>query len=217
MKKYLSIARDPVSSLSHFLGAILFFFVTIILMVKCIFFADFSIVSTISSLIFGSSLIALYSASAWYHFADEEKHNLIKLRKLDHAMIYVLIAGTYTPVFLYIYPYFTGIILTMVIWFIAILGIVLKLFWLNGPRWLYTTFYLLMGWFILVDLSPLASFSFGAMAYLIGGGIFYTLGGIIYMIKKPNFSKIFGFHEFFHMFILLGSIMHFLLIFFYIP
>ncbi len=209
-------ARDPISSLSHFIGAILSTVGTILLVTKSLLADTFSVRTMSSALVFGLSLIALYSASAAYHFVVADTQHLVPLRKLDHAMIYVLIAGTYTPILLNFFPHPEGVILTAAIWVIAVTGIILKLCWLNAPRWLYTSFYILMGWFILIDVRPLATLGYGALTCLISGGVFYTTGGILYILKKPNISDRFGFHELFHIFILLGSFMHYLLIFLYI-
>ena len=173
-------------------------------------------VQTLSGALFGFSLIALYTASAVYHYSNGSENKLLILRKLDHAMIYVLIAGTYTPILLGILPAPKSWLFTAGIWCIAAFGIVLKLCWFGAPRWLQTVLYLAMGWAIMLDPSVFSRMPPGALSLLALGGLSYTVGGAIYMLKKPNFTKLFGFHELFHVFVLLGSIFHYLLVVIYL-
>lgn len=131
-------------------------------------------------------------------------------------MIYVLIAGTYTPILLaYLEPP-KGAAFTAAMWIIAAAGIAMKLCWFNAPRWLTTLLYLLMGWAILADMSIFSRMSAGAICLLVLGGVFYTVGGVIYGLKKPNLSSKLGFHELFHLFVLGGSLFHYLLVLLYI-
>ena len=139
-----------------------------------------------------------------------------RLRKLDHSMIYVLIAGSYTPLLYQILQNPQKTILLTAIWVIAAVGIIMKLCWMNAPRWLSTVLYILMGWFIAIDFSALKSLSGETLFFLISGGVLYTIGGIIYGIKKPNIGKMFGFHEIFHIFVVLGSICHYFMVIFMI-
>ena len=131
-------------------------------------------------------------------------------------MIYVLIAGTYTPILLKYMAGVKGWLFVAAIWFCAFLGTVIKLCWFNAPRWLQTVLYIAMGWAVLFDISILQEMKGAAVLWLTAGGISYTAGAIIYMIKKPNISQFFGFHELFHIFVLLGSLFHFIMIFFYV-
>ncbi len=211
MSCYFSRAKDPLSSFSHLLGACVFLFGTVGLVLKGFLTAKPTEL-LVAAAIFGCSLVMLYSASAVYHFVSSTERVNMLLRKLDHAMIYVLIAGSYTPVILRFYPPEKASLFTIIIWSIALAGIAIKLLWFSAPRLLYTGLYLLMGWFILVDLSALNSMSAPAIALLVGGGVAYTTGGVIYGIKKPNFSPKFTHHDFFHMFVLLGSLCHYLLV-----
>lgn len=216
MKKYLSLARDPVSSLTHFLGAVASVLGLCLLLIKSLTRAEVSAVAAVSAGLFGLSLIALYTASAVYHFVHVSPKGLLVLRKLDHSMIFVLIAGTYTPIMLnYLVPP-RNVWFTVFIWAFALCGIVMKLCWFGAPRWLQTAMYLIMGWAVLADVSVFTRMSGGAIAMLILGGLSYTAGGIIYMIKKPNISSGFGFHELFHVFVLLGSAFHFVLVYLYV-
>ena len=205
MKQYL---REPVNALTHLFGAVLSLIGTIFLLN----FTDISLSTTaiVSIIIFGMSLVALYTTSGIYHLVHTTDAILLKLKKLDHSMIFVLIAGSYTP---FCMLSLTGawkwsIIIT--VWSLAIIGIILKICWINMPRWLSTGFYIGMGWIALFALKPLYdSLSLGGFIYLLLGGLMYTIGGIIYGSKKPNISPNFGFHEIFHIFVMLGSACHY--------
>lgn len=216
MSQYWMKARDPISSYSHMLGAVFFTVATVLLVGKTLTLADWSVKILVGVILFGCSLIALYAASSVYHFFNGSGQKLLMLRKLDHAMIYVLIAGTYTPVLLKYLSGLEGWIFTIAIWVCALVGIVIKLCWFSAPRWLQTLLYIAMGWAILFDVSIFRSMSGMAVFLLAAGGLSYTVGGVIYMLKKPNLSAAFGFHELFHIFVLLGSFFHFLMIFFYV-
>ena len=216
MSRYMVKARDPISSMTHLIGAIFFAVATVLLICKTIIWSDWSVKVLVGVILFGCSLVALYSASSIYHFFNGSQKTLLILRKLDHAMIYVLIAGTYTPILLKYMSGLEGWIFTIAMWACAAIGIIIKLCWFSAPRWLQTVLYLAMGWAILFDISIFKSMSGVAFLLLAAGGISYTIGGVIYMLKKPNISAQFGFHELFHIFVLLGSLFHFLMIFFYV-
>lgn len=215
MPAFFQKARDPISSYSHFIGAGLSL-VGLFGMALRFIVEDRTLVTVLSSLLFCISLIALYSASGIYHFSQAGAKAIRILRKLDHAMIYVLIAGSYTPILLFILPLEKGIPFTMMIWAVALAGILFKLCWINAPRWLGTLLYLAMGWAILIDPGALTNLSGPALFLLAAGGIFYTIGGTIYLFKYPNLSPSFGFHEIFHIFVVLGSICHYFMVFFFI-
>ena len=215
MSRYLSRAKDPWSSLTHMMGAVAFLFGTVVLILwGCLKQTSAGIIA--SAVIFGLSLVALYTASAVYHYITAAPKVTKILRKLDHSMIYVLIAGSYTPVLVCYYPPADRVWMLAAIWAIALCGIGVKLFWLEAPRWLYTGFYLIMGWFVLVNLSPLTNLPTGALVLLAGGGAAYTAGGIIYGLKRPVLFPGFGFHELFHLFVLLGSLLHYLMVLIYV-
>ncbi len=215
MSRFFKSARDPISSLTHFIGAVFFSVGTILLLVKGLI-SNSDCVSLTAALAFGFSLIALYSTSAAYHFSTASEQIIFTLRKLDHSMIYILIAGSYTPILLHYFPANKSVWLTITIWALAALGIAAKLLWFNAPRLLYTGFYIIMGWFILLDLPALALMEPAAIWMLVLGGISYTAGGVCYALKKPNFSKHLGHHEFFHLLVLLGSLLHYLIVFIFI-
>lgn len=213
MPEFFRKARDPVSSFSHFLGAALSLMGLLAMAVHISLTGGTHV---LSSLLFCLSLIALYTASGVYHFSRGSDGTVLRLRKLDHAMIYVLIAGSYTPVLLSILPPGRGVPFTIAIWTFAAAGILFKLCWITAPRWLGTLLYLIMGWSILIDPGALANLSPPAFALLAGGGVLYTIGSVLYMIKKPNFAPGFGFHELFHIFVILGSMCHYFMVFFFL-
>lgn len=213
MPKLFLNARDPLSSYTHFIGLILSVVGTVIMVMKILMghFYD----AQIMGLIFCLSLAGLYGASSLYHFSNGTPTVIKKLRKLDHSMIYVLIAGSYTPLLYAILPAPKNIVLVCAIWCIALAGIVMKLLWINAPRKLSAALYILMGWFIAIDFPALGSLPFCAVFLLAAGGLLYTVGGVIYAIKKPNISEMFGFHEIFHIFVILGSLCHYLMVLLY--
>lgn len=216
MSQYLMKAREPISSFSHMIGAVVFAIATILLIAKALFVGSWSLEILVGVIVFGISLVALYSASAIYHYSNGSKHKILVLRKLDHSMIYVLIAGSYTPILLKFMAQREGLIFVSVMWLCAAVGVVIKLCWFNAPRWLQTVLYIAMGWAVLFDISIFKEKSGIALFLLVAGGISYTIGGIIYIVKKPNVSVKFGFHELFHIFILIGSAFHYLLVLFYV-
>jgi hemolysin III len=186
------------------------------LTVKPVLFGITSVPAVLGGIIFGFSLLALYSASSMYHYVKLPQPQLIRLRKLDHAMIYVLIAGTYTPVSLGFMTPRDATIFLAVIWGIALSGIIMKIFWLNAPRWLYTSLYLLMGWAIVFDWKAFGNVTMECLLLIAAGGISYTVGAVFYALKKPNTNSRFGFHEIFHLFVLVGSFLHFCAVYFFI-
>ncbi|MDW5298673.1 MAG: hemolysin III family protein [Sedimentibacter sp.] len=175
--------------------------------------------TAVAYLIFGLSMILLYSASTIYHFIDKSKAKAkLIMRKLDHIMIFVLIAGTYTPICLLVLDKTTGYRLLTLVWTITIIGALIKLFWIKAPNWVSSVLYITMGWLAVLVLSPLVNNMLPrGVIWLITGGISYTVGGVIYGIKRPNINKTyFGFHELFHLFVLAGTFCHFVMIYFYV-
>ena len=201
--------RDPVSGFTHLGGAILSIIGTVVLIIYGVKEGTPLHITAFS--IFGASLILLYTASSLYHLLPVPKNIIKVLRKIDHMMIYILIAGTYTPLCLVILRGKLGIGMLIAIWSLALVGIVLKLLWFNAPRWLYTGFYLLMGWLVVVIIFPMIKIvPSSGMWLMFAGGIAYTLGAIIYGAKWPRKdAKVFGFHEIFHIFIMIGSLFHY--------
>ena len=171
----------------------------------------------ISLAIYAASLILLYAASTTYHTFDiSEKVNTV-LKKIDHMMISVLIAGSYTPVCLIVLRGRTGLILLTIVWSIAIAGILIKAFWVYCPKWVSSVLYIGMGWTcVLAFTQILNNMSPAAFGWLLAGGIIYTVGGVIYALKLPIFDnrhKNFGSHEIFHLFVMGGSACHFVVMY----
>lgn len=208
--------KDPFSGFSHLFGAVL----SVVGLVFLIRYAvtNGTVWHIVSFSIFGASLILLYTASSLYHLLVVSEKGSLILRKIDHTMIYVLIAGTYTPVCLIPLRGGWGWSILISIWAIAMVGIVLKILWFNAPRWLYTMFYVIMGWLIVIAFTPIVkTMPAAAVWWLVAGGLLYSVGALIYGTKWPKLkSKVFGFHEIFHLFVLYGSFCHFWLMFRYV-
>lgn len=208
--------KDSFSGFSHLAGAVLSV-AGLFLLVRYAL-ENGTVWHIVSFSIFGTSLILLYTASSLYHLLTVSEKGTKILRKIDHMMIYVLIAGTYTPVCLIPLRGGWGWSILISIWGIAMAGIILKVLWFNVPRRLYTFFYLLMGWLIVIAFIPLVkTMPAAAIFWLVAGGLLYTTGAIIYGTKWPKLKlKGFGFHEVFHIFVLYGSFCHFWMMFRYI-
>ena len=215
MSRYFEKGREPVSSYTHFWGALARALGTLALAARSLHNGTGGMVLA-GVVLFGLSLVALYSASSIYHYALGAASKVRRLRKLDHAMIYVLIAGSYTPLCVKFMdpaklPVFLG-----AMWAMAAAGILLKLLWLDAPRWLGTLLYLALGWAIVVDLPAFAAMPAACLGLVAAGGVCYSLGAVLYMLKWPNLSERWGFHELFHLFILAGSACHFAAVFFFV-
>lgn len=216
MTTYISKARDPLSSFTHFLGAIVFGTASLFLFLKSGLKGTMTLPHFFALLTFSVSITTLYSTSAYYHYYQGSSSQILNLRKWDHSMIYIFIAGTYTPILLTYLPHHKAIFFTAFMWFFASLGIIMKVFFINVPRWISSALYVLMGWMIMFDPSIFLIIPLGAIILLVLGGISYTIGGIIYAIKKPDFRPPLGFHEVFHLFVLGGSLFHYLMVFIFI-
>lgn len=211
-----SLIREPINALTHLFGAVLSAAALIALVLKAAS-AD-SLLTLAAVSVFGISLILLYSASTLYHWVVARASVIAFFRRLDHSMIFVLIAGSYTPFCLISMNNQAGWTLFGIVSTTALLGIVFKMAWFTCPRWLSTVLYLFMGWMAVFVFSPLSSsMETGGLVLLVAGGISYTIGGIIYGLKPScmQFGQM-GFHEIFHVFILLGSLAHFLSVFLYV-
>ncbi len=208
-------AREPMSSYTHLVGAIASVCIAAAMAVYCGWIGG-SGMQIGSVTVFGLSMTALYTASCVYHFYNRPNDGiLLRLRKLDHAMIYVLIAGSYTP-FLICALGAQARNTLLLVWGIALLGIAVKLLWLNAPRWLSTVFYLALGWCIVLIPDALAQMPLSVLLFTAAGGVAYSIGAVIYAIKKPNLGSTWGFHEIFHLFILLGSLLQVIGIFLFL-
>ncbi|MGL4609125.1 MAG: PAQR family membrane homeostasis protein TrhA [Trueperaceae bacterium] len=209
--------REPFNSISHFIGILL----SILGLVLLVVLSNGEPYRTTSFAIYGSSLIILYTASTLLHSIKTTPKTEKKLRIFDHAAIFILIAGSYTPIALVTlqknHPAW-GWSLLSVVWGIALLGVLFKVFWIEAPRWLSTALYLGMGWMSLVVITPVAqTLALGGMVWLGLGGAFYSVGAVIYALKKPDFfPKVFGYHELWHLFVLAGSFCHFMMMLRYV-
>lgn len=209
--------REPINGFTHLAGALLSFVGLLAMVIKAAS-TDGSALTITAVIIFGVSMILLYSASATYHMVIARDKVLTFLRKLDHSMIFILIAGTYVPFCLISLQGYIGWTIFAIVTTIAVLGIVFKMVWFNCPRWLSTAMYIGMGWIIIIAIFPLTSvLSFQGVFLLVLGGVIYTLGGVVYAIKPKWMQfKNWGFHEIFHIFILLGTLAHFLSVYFFV-
>ncbi len=200
--------RDPFSGLTHLLGAGLGIVALVFLVIQSV--EKGTVWDVVSFSIFGASIILLYSSSALYHLSRFSESTQLILRRVDHTMIFLLIAGTYTPFCLGPLRGTKGFIFFGFVWLVTVIGILFKIFWIHAPRWLSTALYLGMGWLAVVVLPPLSRIvSPESLHWLIAGGLFYTVGAVIYALKWPDpFPEVFGFHEIWHLFVLAGSTSH---------
>lgn len=210
--------REPGSAITHFVGMMMAVFAAMPLLIKAAFFSGGKAVAALS--IFCISMILLYGASATYHSLNISGKALCIFRKLDHMMIFVLIAGSYTPVCLIVLGGSLGYTLLAVVWAIALFGMALKACWITCPKWFSSLIYIAMGWVCVAVFGPLWSvLPHAAFGWLLAGGIIYTIGGVIYALKFPVLNgkyKFFGSHELFHLFVMGGSICHFIFMYLYV-
>lgn len=210
--------KDPGSAITHFIGMLMAIFAATPLLIKAAREPDW--IHLVSLSIFIGSMILLYAASTIYHTLDiSEKWNKI-LKKIDHMMIFILIAGSYTPVCLIVLDPNIGLKLLALVWGIALAGIVIKALWINCPKWFSSILYIAMGWVCVLAFTQIINaLPAKAFAWLLAGGIVYTVGGIIYALKLPLFNskhKNFGSHEIFHLFVMGGSLCHFICMYWFI-
>ncbi|GAA4653863.1 hemolysin III family protein [Anaerocolumna aminovalerica] len=212
MSQKIKKLKDPGSAITHFIGMLMAMFSALPLLIRASDSPEK--VHVISLAIFALSLILLYTASTVYHTFDLTDKINRRLKKFDHMMIFILIAGTYTPICIIALRGKVGISLLIAIWGMAILGICLKAFWVYCPKWVSSVIYITMGWTCVLAFTPLMSaLPSAAFGWLLAGGIIYTIGGLIYALKLPIFNNKhpnFGTHEIFHLFCLGGSICHFI-------
>ena len=193
--------KDPGSAITHFIGCIMAILAALPLLWKAAREPDY--IHIIAMSIFILSMILLYAASTIYHTVNSTEKVNRRLRKLDHMMIFILIAGSYTPVCLIVLKGKTGLLLCAAVWITAIIGIIVKACWITCPKWFSSV----------ISLSP------AGFGWLLAGGIIYTVGGIIYALKLPIFNshhKNFGSHEIFHLFVMGGSVCHFIVMYFFV-
>ena len=210
--------REPGSAITHFIGMVLAVFAAVPLLVKAGVTSGGRSFAALA--IFMASMILLYGASAMYHSVNLAGKRLRIFQKLDHMMIFVLIAGSYTPVCLVVLGGDVGYRLLALVWGIALAGMLIKACWITCPKWFSSVIYIAMGWVCvlvfgrLFDTLPTAAF-----LWLLAGGLIYTVGGVIYALKLPIFNakhKAFGSHEVFHLFVMGGSVCHFIFMYLYV-
>ena len=208
-----SSLREPVSALTHSLGALLSVLGLIILLAEAI--GNNSVRQVVAFSIFGGSLVAMYSTSAFYHSFNLSERGIANLRRIDHMMIYVLIAGTYTPVCLLLLGEPLGLVLLSTVWALAAIGTAAKIVWLDAPTWISTALYLGMGWIAVLVIKPLLAVAPTAFfLWIAGGGILYSVGAVVHAMKWPRPSTVerplaFGSHEIWHLFVMAGSFCHY--------
>ena len=200
-------AKEPFNSYSHLLGVLL----SIAALIGLIVESRGSALRVVGFSIYGASLILLYAASTIYHWLHLSPRGEDFLRRLDHVAIFLLIAGSYTPICLVTLPGGWGWGLFSVVWVIAVAGTLLKLFWPHLPTWATTTIYVGMGWMAVVAIGPIVrSVPASGLMWLVAGGLAYTIGAVIYALERPDpYPQVFGHHEIFHVFVLAGSALHF--------
>ena len=210
--------REPGSALTHFIAMLLALCAAVPLLVRAAVHSGVKSLTAVT--VFMISMVLLYAASTIYHSVNCSGRILRIFRKMDHMMIFILIAGTYTPVCLLTLPKPSGLMLLAAVWGIALVGIFIKGFWITCPKWFSSVLYIAMGWSCLSVLGQLFSLlPLHAFLWLLAGGLIYTAGGIIYALRLPLFDArhpMFGLHEIFHLFVMAGSLCHFVFMFCYL-
>jgi hemolysin III len=198
--------REPVNGLTHLFGAALAAAGLVALVA-----AGGDALRTTAFAIYGASLVLLYLASSAYHLLPLSPRGVARLRRFDHLMVFVLIAGTYTPVSLLALEGAWGWAIFGGAWGLALLGFAQAFLWMDAPRWLSTGLYLAAGWVGLVAIVPLArTLPAAGVFHLFAGGVVYSLGAVVYARKRPDpWPGRFGFHELWHLFVLGGSAFHY--------
>lgn len=207
--------REPGSAITHFIACLMAAIAALPLIHKAQNRA-----AMFALTVFMVSMVLLYGASTLYHSVNVTDKVLRVFRKIDHMMIFVLIAGSYTPVCLIVLGGKMGYFLLTLVWGVAFIGMLIKALWITCPKWFSSVIYIAMGWLCLLVFGTLwGTLPHAAFGWLLAGGIIYTIGGIIYVLKLPVFNslhKYFGSHEIFHLFVMGGSICHFIFMYFYV-
>ena len=207
--------KDPGSAITHGIAMLLAIVGATPLLIKAARSSDMLHIVALG--VFILTMILLYAASTIYHSVDSTEKVNRRLRKMDHMMIFIMIAGSYTPVCLIALHNKIGYILCALVWIIAILGIILKGLWITCPKWVSSVLYIGMGWLCVLAFVPIFhSLPRAGFGWLLAGGIIYTIGGVIYGLKLPIFDsrhKNFGSHEIFHLFVMGGSFCHYMMMY----
>ncbi len=209
--------KDPGSAITHFIGAVFSAFAATPLLLKSYRDTGNFSLTSLSLAVFIISMFLLYAASTTYHTFDISPKINKMLRKIDHMMIFILIAGTYTPVCMVVLGDRTGWMLLALVWTIAIVGITIKACWITCPKWFSSILYIAMGWVCILAFSKIVkALPSAAFGWLLTGGVIYTVGGVIYALKLPIFNskhQNFGSHEIFHLFVMGGSLCHYIMMY----
>lgn len=219
MDEKLFTVKEPMSALTHLIGAVCSIFAMPVLLIHASLYHATKL-DLIAYMIFMISMILLYSASTVYHsFSISPRVNKI-LKKIDHMMIFIMIAGSYTPVALIAIGGFKGMLLFITIWTLAILGMIFKFCFVTCPKWVSSVIYTCMGWTCIFFMKDIINcITVAGFLWLLAGGILYSVGAVIYAMKLSTFEKPihgFGNHEIFHCFILAGSLCHFIFMYHYL-
>ena len=205
--RWLRKVREPVNGLTHLAAAL----VALAGMAVLLVFARGDAIKLVSLALYGTTLVMMFLASGLYHSINASPGITRRLQKLDHSAIYLLIAGTYTPICLHFFTGFWRVGFLGVIWALALIGIGVKMVFPHAPRGLTAGLYLLMGWLALLAAGEIFSrLPAGAIAWLVAGGLFFTIGAGVYITRKPVLKPgVFGFHELWHIFVILGAFSHY--------
>ena len=210
--------KDPGSAITHFIGVVAAASGAAPLLVRA--HRTGNTVCTASMAVFITSMILLYTASTLYHSLDISARVNRVLKKMDHFMIFILIAGSYTPLCMVTLRDSVGPLMCLIVWSIAAVGILIKACWITCPKWFSSVIYIAMGWACVAVFGPLLQvLPTAAFLWLLAGGIIYTIGGVIYALKLPLFNEkheFFGSHEIFHLFVMAGSFCHFIFMYCYV-
>ncbi len=209
--------REPGSAITHLIAMLMTLGSAIPLLLKA---TPYGVKYMLAMFIFITSMVLLYGASATYHSVTFAPNIIKKFRKVDHMMIFILIAGSYTPVCLIVLQPKWGYPLLILVWSLALVGILVKALWITCPKWFSSVIYIAMGWLCILVFGPIVkTLPLSAFLWLLIGGIIYTIGGVIYALKLPIFNSKhsnFGSHEIFHLFIMGGSFCHFIFMYNYV-
>ena len=218
IKRNICRMKDPGSAITHLIAMVAAAIASVPLLIKAAKTPGYLHLAALA--VFILSMICLYGASTLYHTLNISPVINKRLRKLDHMMIFVLIAGTYTPVCLIVLGDHTGWNLLGLVWGIALVGIIINALWITCPKWFSSVLYIAMGWLCVFAVVPIVNaLSPAGFGWLLAGGIIYTAGGVLYALKLPLFNarhKVFGTHEIFHVFVMAGSACHYVLMYFFV-
>ncbi|MCI7099144.1 MAG: hemolysin III family protein [Lachnospiraceae bacterium] len=216
---YFFRAKDPGSALTHFIGFVMALFATFPLLIQASM-AHVGVGGMVSLSVFMLSMLMLYAASTIYHSFNLSGNGNMILKRIDHMMIFVLIAGTYTPVCVMMLNNRTGWMMLAAVWIVAAAGMILKACWVTCPKWFSSIIYIAMGWLCILAMPQIiAALSPRQFIWLLTGGIMYTVGGVIYALKLSVFNELhrnFGSHEIFHLFVMAGSFCHYICVYLYL-